>query len=306
MSTEPATERRPGTMVTLCGLGVSALTLFGVYLLEQADFSIMGFYVNAVIPAGAVAVGICSGLGFALSSRLFQVKLTKSYIWGMFFTGLLTYWCAQYLTYSHLIEQAGIPPAAYSFTDYLRDSCEQMAFKPKNAGEQPKPLGGWGYVFKLLEVIGYVAGAMIPAMIVSGLPYCKACQKYLKAHCKGYLHSPESWAEIKKMSKPDRTAALERTIAAIGPQALQGASLISKASLTETEAFVAQLAPKADANAAARVLFAVDKCPTCEAHLVKLTLENYTIDKKSNTKLLLALDKIEPPQQEGAAEAAPV
>lgn len=294
MSTDSVPERRPGTMVTLCGLSVSALTLFVVYLLEENDFSVMGFYVNGIIPAGALAAGICSGLGFALSSRLFQVKLTKTYAWGMLFTGLLTYWCAQYLTYSHLLERLNVPPEAYGFYDYLRDSCEQMAFKPKNPGEQPKPLGGWGYLFKLLEVIGYVGGVVIPSLIVSSLPYCRACQKYLKAHRKGYLHSPEAWSEIKKLNKQERTAALERAVGAIGPHAAQGAELLAKASLAESEAFVAKLAPQPDANSAARLLFEIEKCPTCEAHRVKLTLENYTIDKKSNTKLLATLDKIEP------------
>jgi hypothetical protein len=304
MNAEPEIERRPGTIVTICGLAVSALTLFVVHLLEEADFSVMGFYLNYVIPAGALLVGVCSGLGFALSSRYLQVKLGWAYVWGMLLTGLITYWCAQYLTYSHLIERANIPAEAYGFTDYMRDSCELMSFKSDNANEPAKPLGGWGYVVKLLEMIGYVAGAMIPALIVSGLPYCKQCQKYLKPHRSGYLHSPEIWSEIKSLGKKERTAALEQVIAAIGPRAMQGAGLLAKASLAETEAFVAQLAPQADKKAAARVLFAVEKCPTCDAHQVKVSLINYTIDKDSNTSVLVTLDKITPPP-DTAASASP-
>jgi hypothetical protein len=172
----------------------------------------------------------------------------------------------------------------------VRDACEQMAFAPDNPKERPKPLGGWGYLFKLLEMIGFVAGAVIPAGILSDFPYCRACQKYLKAHRKGYLNSPHPWADIKPLAKQIRTERLNEVLAALEPQIRQSLELLARANFTEVDRFVAGLMP-ADKEAAARVQFELHKCPTCEAHRVSVMLESRTIDKKTASSLVTKIDR---------------
>lgn len=293
MDSEPLSERRPGLLVTICGVGVSALALFVVHWLNDHDINAMGFYLNGVIPVGALLVGIAAGSGYAVASRVLQVRLDKRYIWGMLATGLITYWSALYVTYQHAIEQAGIPPAAYPFQQYLIDSCEQMAFAPKNKGEQAKPLGGWGYPLKLLEMIGFVGGGMIPAGLVSGLAYCRKCQKYLKPHRSGYLHAPQRWADVKPLAKQLRTEGIQQACADVAAQVRQCLELLATAKLADVEALVAKLDPAADKTATARVLVAVEKCPTCESHVVTLTMLNYTVDKQDNSTVLQMIEKFE-------------
>ena len=100
--------RQPGFVVYLCGLGTSILALGAVELLNNSGTNIMGLYANGVIPAGALIVGIGSGLGYAIASRVLQVKLLTPFIVAMVFTALVDYGAAQYLTYQNLLEKLGI------------------------------------------------------------------------------------------------------------------------------------------------------------------------------------------------------
>ncbi|MGC3971467.1 MAG: hypothetical protein QM775_30240 [Pirellulales bacterium] len=211
----------------------------------------------------------------------------------MALTGLLTYWCAQYETYANAIKQAGVPPELYTFGDYVRDSCEKMAFEPKNKADKASPLGGWGYLFKFLEMSGFVAGAMVPALIVGGLPYCRRCQKYLKSHRHGFLHSPEAWADVKPLAKELRGETLERILGALAQQASTHVEPLQQGSLADVETLVAGFTSQADNKAAASIKFAVDKCPNCDAHRVVLTMENYAIDKSRVSNIIATIDKIE-------------
>ncbi|MGC3971466.1 MAG: hypothetical protein QM775_30235 [Pirellulales bacterium] len=49
--------RRPGLVVTACGIGFSVFVLFVVHLLNEQGMHVMGWYANAVIPIGALMVG---------------------------------------------------------------------------------------------------------------------------------------------------------------------------------------------------------------------------------------------------------
>lgn len=294
MSTPNKPLRQPGLIVYLCGLGTSALALWLVnYLNESQDFNIMGWYINAIIPGGALLVGIASGVGYAVASRLLQVKLSKAFVFGMITTALIDYVAAQYLTYTHVLERLNIPPERYGFTDYIREICEGMSFRDRNSGEAGGALGMWGYLFKLLEMGGYALGAMVPSLTVFGMPYCKKCQQYLKAHRTAHIHSPDQWPVVKKLAKKERLAALQTAIQALTDRANEITAPIASAPLADTEAAVAALDSTVQKDAAARITFTLKKCPQCDAHHLKLTLSHFTVDKKAAFSDIARIDKTE-------------
>lgn len=86
----------------------------------------------------------------------------------------------------------------YPFTQYVRDICEKMTFVSSGSKTPGSELGIFGYFFKLLEMAGYVLGATLPSLIVKGMAYCKACQKYLTKHRTAYFSSPTLWSDVKK------------------------------------------------------------------------------------------------------------
>ncbi|MES2506243.1 MAG: hypothetical protein V4599_06040 [Verrucomicrobiota bacterium] len=294
MGTSSKSPRQPGIIVYLCGLGTSALALWLVhYLHESQQFNIMGWYLNAIIPAGAMLVGIASGLGYAIASRVLQVKLSKAFVLGMITTAVIDYFAAQYLTYTHLLEQSNISPERYGFTDYIREICEGMAFKGRNSDEVGSPLGIWGYLFKILELGGYVLGAIVPSLTVFGMPYCKSCQQYLKNHRTAHIHSPALWSTVKKLKKNERLAALQEAIQTLAERANEIAGSIATVPLAETESAIAALDQDIQKDAAARITFTLKKCPQCEAHHLKLTLTNFTVDKNAAFNNFATIDKTE-------------
>lgn len=295
MSTPSKPLRQPGLIVYLCGLGTSALALWLVQIANDNGDNIMGWYANGIIPAGALMVGIASGLGYALGSRLLNVKLSRAFVFGMITTAVIDYFAAQYLTYLSLVERLHIPPERYGFIDYLREISEGMAFKDRNTHEPGDPLGGWGYVYKLLEIGGYAVGGMLPSLMVFGMPYCKNCQQYLKKHRSGHIHSPEQWSVVKKLKKKERLPALQTAVQALTARANQITAPMAAAPLGETEAAVASLDQAVQKDAAARITYVLKKCPRCDAHHLQLDLTHFTVDKKVAVNTVATLDKTELP-----------
>lgn len=296
MASSGKTPRQPGFIVYLCGLGTSALALWLVhYLNEHHQFNIMGWYANAIIPIGALIVGVASGLGYAVASRYLQVKLSRAFIWGMVITAVVDYIAAQYLTYIHLLEWLNVPPEQFSFIDYIREMSEGMTFSSRNSSSPGSPLGMWGYLYKTLELTGYVLGALFPSLTVFGMPYCKGCQQYLKPHRTAHLHSAAQWSAVKKLKKKERLAALEEAIQSIAVPAHDLAGSIASAPLADTEAAVAGLDQTIQKDAAARITVLLKKCPQCDSHHLDLTLNNFTVDKKFNSSGFAKIDKTELP-----------
>lgn len=301
MATPSKSPRQPGFIVYLCGLGTSALALWLVdYLNESHQFNVMGWYLKAIIPAGALIVGIASGLGYAIASRLLQVKLSKAFVFGMITTAIIDYFAAQYLTYTHLLERFNASPERYSFIDYIRETSENMSFQSRHSSEAGSPLGMWGYLFKFLEMAGYALGAMLPSLTVFGMPYCKSCQQYLKNHRTSHVHSPALWSTVKKLKKKERLEALQEAIQSVGQRANEIADSIATAPLAETEAAMAGLDQSVQTDAAARITFVLKKCPQCEAHHLSLTLTHFTVDKKVNASDFAKIDKTELPDADQA------
>ena len=148
--------RQPGLIVYFSGVGTSALVLWLVhYLNESQHFNVMGWYVNGILPVGALLVGAASGAGYAVASRLLQVKLSRAFVLGMITTAILDYFAAQYLTYTNILERLHVAADRYTFVDYIRDICEKMSFKDAHSDKPGSPLGLFGYFFKLLEIAGY-------------------------------------------------------------------------------------------------------------------------------------------------------
>ena len=291
--------RQPGLVVYFSGVGTSALVLWLVhYLNESQQFNVMGWYVNGILPVGALFVGVASGAGYAIASRLLQVKLSKTFVVGMITTAIIDYFAAQYLTYTHILERLHLSADRYTFVDYIRNICEQMSFRDAHSDKPGSALGMFGYFFKLLEIGGYALGASWPSAMVFGMPYCKGCQRYLKPYRTAYVNSPDLWSSLKRLSKKERIEKLQGAVAAIIGRARQITAAIANAPLAETATAVAALDGAIRKDAAARITFDLKKCPGCDSHHLKLTLTNFTAGKQLATRIVANLDKTKQPAAE--------
>src|SRR6185437_4979194 len=165
----------------LSGLATSALALVGVYVLDvrASDFHIMGWYADYVLPIGAVIVGVVASSGYGLSSWFSGVKITRALLWIVLGLQLGAYIAAQYIEFAnlHLVHRASGTPVG--FFEYYDLVARHFAWQQEN-GKAGDPLGVWGYFFRALEVIGFVAGGMIVPALLRKAPYCADCQRYMK------------------------------------------------------------------------------------------------------------------------------
>lgn len=283
--------RRPGFIVYLCGVGTSGLVLWLVEILNNHGENVMGWYANGIIPAGALLVGIGSGVGYAIGARVLNVKLSRAFVLGMLTTGLVDYVAAQWITYSNLVERHQVPQETYSFFNYIRDICENMSFRRSGSQEAGAPLGMFGYFYKALEMLGFSFGSMIPCAILRGMPYCGGCQRYLKTHAEAKLYSPKTFKEIKQLPRRERPAAVQAAVNEVSGRAVALLQKIAPLPLDPTLAALKDATEEPVKKNAAWVSLRLSKCPQCDAHHVAGVLHFTAANGKAGQATIPSLDK---------------
>jgi len=184
--------------VIVSGLGTTVLTLLGVYLLDTsgADFTIMGWYADYILPVGALIVGAAAASGYGLASWQSGVKITKSLLWIVLGLQLAAYFGAQYIEFQHLHlrYRSGTPVGFFTYFDWMARS---FAWKQDN-GHPGNPMGMWGYAFRVLEIIGFCGGGVIVPALLRKAPYCEGCQVYMRSKSLGLIPASVPYQKIKK------------------------------------------------------------------------------------------------------------
>lgn len=282
--------RQPGLPVYLIGLGVSAVVIYATHLLAASGTNVMGWYANAIIPVGALFVGIVAGLGYALASYYMNVKLSRAFVLGMLVTAFVDYWGGEYLAYTRILEEHHLSTDALPFFSYVARVCESMTFS-HNGGTPSGQIGWGGYFFKALEVAGFCGGMMIPSATLFRMPYCRPCQNYLKKNRTTFVNSVDTRRDLFALPRKERKPALERIAGTLQASANEIASGVSGIDLAATQAYLDQLQPDQHKTSAARLTVVLRKCPRCDGHHVDITLTHVTLDKKQAAQSLYKIDK---------------
>jgi len=294
---KPTSLRRPGLIVYFSGVGTSFLALWLVEILNNHGENIMGWYANGIIPAGALLVGIASGVGYAVGARVLNVKLSKAFVMGMLTTGLIDYVAAQWVTYMNILERLTVSSEQYSFVTYIRDICEGMSFKRGGSTEAGTALGAFGYVFKVLEMLGFSFGTMIPCAILRGVPYCTGCQRYLKQHARASLYSPVLKTGIKELPRGERPAAVQKAVDELTGRSVALLGKVAPLPLDQTLAAFSEVSEQAIKKSTAWINLRLTKCPQCDAHHVAVELHFFAANGKQGHAKLPPLDKTNPADQ---------
>jgi uncharacterized membrane protein len=194
-------EEQSFSLVLLSGLITTSLTLAGVFLWGRsgADFNIMGWYADCVLPVGAIMVGLAAASGYGLASWFSGIKITRALLVIVLVLQLVSYFGAQYIEFHgrHLVHRLDGTPVG--FMEYYNQSARMMAWK-NDRGELGAPLGSWGYALRVLEVLGFAGGGLIVPLILRKSPYCETCQRYMRTRQLGLV--PAS-VPVKKVKKSD-------------------------------------------------------------------------------------------------------
>lgn len=265
---------KPGWIVFIAGVTTSALVLWLV-----AGTSIMGWYLYYIIPIGALIVGVLSGLGYAIAARSVNMTLSPAFVTGMVSVALVDYFAALYITYDNLLATTGADATRYSFVQFLRDSCELISFSGGDGSSPGNPIGLWGYFFKSLEVIGYVAGATLPAKMavtsVSGTPDCPRCKQYFINYRCAYLNAPENWEDMAEMTHVDRCVAIKQSVTPVIQRAEDFLAGMQGQKLPEVAEAMKEFESEALMGNTGTVSFTLRKCPGCDAFHLQATFAGY-------------------------------
>lgn len=189
------------------GLLTTAAALAIVYLMSSGklfggEFNIMGFYLNYVLPVGALAVGFVAGSGYGGAAWYTGFKLGRGTLLLILVFQIIAYFVAQYIEFAQVplvYEDTGQP---VGFWDYFHLLTVSWAWK-QDDGTMGKAMGMWGYAFRTLEIGGFALGGLILPGIQMKRPYCEACRQYKKTREIGYIAAS---VPLRKIAKDDAAA----------------------------------------------------------------------------------------------------
>ena len=189
--------KRPGILVLLAGIFTTLGTLAGMYALDMVapDVHPMGWYADGVIPVGAILVGFVAGSGYGVASWLTGSKIGRGLMWQILFLQIGGYFLAQYVEF---LLVRGALPAGVTFWEWF--DVITRAFAWDNHGKPGQPFGAWGYAMRVLEIAGFALSGLLAPAILFAVPYCDACQIYMRTDDLGRL---PAGVKVRKVKSKD-------------------------------------------------------------------------------------------------------
>jgi hypothetical protein len=279
------------SLVIACGCATSALALVLIYLLDQAGTNIMGWYGDKIIPVGALLMGVASGCGYVIGSYWSNTRVSRFSMLFIFIFGLVTFCISHYINYRFFLADNNIPAEQLSFIKHVQIECETMQWERDKA-----PFGGWGYLYRVLEAIGFSLGGIVPLGILMGIPYCDQCNRYMRRRVTAYMISDELFATFKKKKKKEKEELLQSTVNKMVEVARPVMDVISKNDFDQNLAMLNALPKKTSKGRLANISFQLRKCPLCDNHTVRVMYNTFNVAKRPVYETMGQIQGFVPPE----------
>jgi hypothetical protein len=167
------------------GLGALTSVLTAAILAAidlKFDFSIYSWMVWFVIPVGAICCGLVASSGYYLGARLFNHRPTRILLFNMVGISISTFFLIHYLNY-YLMRVDGtavrdLLPFSQFLDLELSHTAMQFSIRAHPVGT-PVELGSWGYLYAVLQMLGFAIGGVFVYFNLKSLAYCDTCSRYL-------------------------------------------------------------------------------------------------------------------------------
>jgi hypothetical protein len=289
----PARSGKRPMGVLIGGLITTALALLGVFLLDKnSAINVMGWYLDYVLPGGALLVGIAAGSGYGIVSWITGVKIRRGLLLTILGLQIAAYFSAQYIEFKRLGDLYDRSTGqAINFPQYFHLTTINFSWKGKD-GAPGEPLGMAGYFFKALEIAGFVAGGLIVPGVLFKKPYCELCQMYMRYRSLALF--PAS-VPARKVKDPAAKAAYEqeqRDARQLADQAYDGVKQSALAGdAAAFRGWIATASGKSASKLPSRLSIALVHCRNCHSGYLKASL----ISGKGKQIKVVELDKAELP-----------
>lgn len=264
--------KRPGLFVILAGLITTTMTMVILFYLNKTELQAMGFYLYAVIPVGAILVGLVAGSGYGIASYLTGAKIGKGLLLLVILIQVVAYFVAQYFEYIEALRRVR-PQDQPTFLEFFDLVTRQFAFERN--GKQP--FGMWGYAMRGLEIAGFAGGGLIAPAVLRAVAYCEKCQVYRKSQELGLLPAGIKPRKIKKKDVAGKQQYEQEVEAAMdaGLQLLE--DLQEAVDRNDPQAFRVVMEQhksqqKEIGKLTGRLLLALQRCPRCQESQVVVSM----------------------------------
>jgi hypothetical protein len=178
MSKKVGTEKQ--IIITLMGLATALVTGCALGYFEASThiplYSFMFFF---IIPVGAIMAGILAASGYYFGAMTFNQKPAGGVAINMILIAIGSYFLANYIPYELLEVQGARVKEMVSFWEYMDTIIRHTSLSIK--GHSTGEIGStFGYIFALIQIIGFSFGGFIVFGALESLPFCNDCSEYLK------------------------------------------------------------------------------------------------------------------------------
>lgn len=259
------------------GVATSAAVVYGShYMAVHWDFAPFTWMANFIIPIGAILCGFVAATGYWIGARMFNHRPTRMLMLHIVLISLGTYFSIHQLAYSEAkLERV------MSFPEYLVQVTEHMRYKSSRSYDKDEgtELGKLGWGVAALQVLGFSIGGLAVYGMLSSVPYCDRCAKYLSDK----KHKSVSWKDPEAM---------------LGSFAVLS-GMMQAGQLQETIDLHATMGDNKRFGAKAFLHMELRKCPTCENRRLRLSATQRKGNQMANVGQLDI--RTEEPLQMGAA-----
>jgi hypothetical protein len=244
-------------IITASGAFTSVLTALLLYGVERVfEISIYSWTFLFIIPVGAGISGFAAATGYWFGAKLLNRRPGWILLFSILGVSMGTFFLVHYLNYAALVIN-GVPVRdAVPFGTYLSivltKSAISFHLRTVSLGSTGT-LGAWGYVYALLQILGFAIGGFTVYTFLLLQPFCGSCERYYKRMKRTFRFTGD----------PDLMKGLVATVL----------PLLYDKRLSEVEAAVESFGkPKPDKADTLRVEVSLWRCKACGERLLRFSV----------------------------------
>ena len=174
-------------LTTLAGIAAAVgVVAFNVGIERALDLDVLGLTFAFVIPAGAFFGGLGAASGYYVAARTTQTLPNRRILFEMLAIAFSTWVLMHWVEYATLRLSSGkFIRDLVPFWEFLQIRTEHLQLTAENPGGRaigaPSELGMLGYAHELLQIAGFLLGALVMWLGLTSLEACAPCSRYAPA-----------------------------------------------------------------------------------------------------------------------------